>query len=183
MLTTAGCASPIRISSYRLPLFRAASIRSEAGVAPASRSRSASGVSGSAALVERALHGQGLRFGTDGSVGALFAYIEARHLMVPATQARSGDILFFNMGGTSGGCANHVGLVESVDLEGRLTFKESRGGLVRKSYVTPGAPRARRDPSGLVLNTFMRAKHINDPPGARYFAGEMLCAVGRIQGG
>jgi hypothetical protein len=31
-----------------------------------------------------------------------------------------------------------------------------------------------------VLNSFLRPKRIDEPPGARHFAGEMLCAVARV---
>lgn len=129
-------------------------------------------------LVERALRRRGLRFGTDGTPGGLLAYVSHRHRLVPPTQARPGDVVFFDLG--SGRCADHVGLVEARHPGGRLSFRESRDGEARTSLAHPGRPTDRRDEDGLVLNTFLRPRRPDDPLGARYFAGDMLCAVGRL---
>jgi len=132
-----------------------------------------------AALVERALHQRGFRFGTDGTVGALHGYLIDNGRAVPPTQARPGDVVFFDLG--SGACEDHVGLAESVDPDGRITFRESRDGQVRTSYLHAGEPWVRRDDQGRVLNSFLRPKRPDDPPATRYFAGELLCAVLRLE--
>src|SRR5207247_1258186 len=58
----------------------------------------------------------------------------------------------------------------------------------RAARPTPHAPAValveralheRRDAQGRVRNTFLRPKRPDDPPQARYFAGDMLCAVVR----
>ncbi len=135
----------------------------------------------SAAPIERALHARGLRFGTDGSVGALYAYMRDVHRSVPAAKARPGDVVFFDVDANGLGCGNHVGLVETVEPDGRITFREWRGGFARHSYLQPADPRARRDPRGRVLNTFLRIKRPDDPEDALYFAGEMICGVYRTR--
>jgi len=38
----------------------------------------------------------------------------------------------------------------------------------------------RRDDKGRILNTFLRPKRMEDPAETVYFAGEMLCAVFRV---
>jgi hypothetical protein len=134
-------------------------------------------------MVERTLHQAGLRFGTDGSTGALWGYLRTAHKVVAPTDARPGDIVFFDTrgrAGTAAECADHTGIVEKVDLDGRISFIETRGGQVKVSYAHPAFPLVRRDQRGEVLNTFLRPKKINDPPDARYFAGEMLCGVARV---
>jgi hypothetical protein len=141
--------------------------------------RARTGATGSVEIVERALRERGLRFGTDGTPEALYQYVRYSHELVPPERARPGDIVFFDMG--EHGCGEHLGLVESVEGEGRIVFRESRGGLVRRSFAHPGAPRVRRDAEGKVLNTFLRPRRMEDPPEARYFAGEMLCAVGHVE--
>jgi hypothetical protein len=135
----------------------------------------------SAALVERRLHVLGLRFGTDGTVPALWGYLRAAHRVIPAAEARPGDVLLFDAHGTDPQprCADHAGLVERV-ANGRISFVEARAGQVRRSVVDPAHPGVRRDADGRVLNSFLRPKVMNDPPGARYFAGDMLCAVVRV---
>jgi hypothetical protein len=137
----------------------------------------------SAALVERSLHEAGLRFGTDGSVRALWGYMRTSHEVVAPSEARPGDVLFFDTQGTDPepDCADHAGIVESVDGDGRLGFLEARDGQLRHSFVSPARPTVRRDERAQILNTFLRPKRVSDPPEARYFAGEMLCGVGRVR--
>jgi hypothetical protein len=169
-LCAVGCAGSA--SSRRAPpaVFRAA--RFEAN---------GKGGDESAALVERRLHVLGYRFGTDGSVPALWGYLRATHRLIPAAEARPGDVLLFDTRGVDAQprCADHAGLIESV-VDGRITFVEARGGRVRRSLVDPAHPSLRRDARGRIANSFLRPKVIDDPAGARYFAGDMLCAVVRL---
>ncbi|HVR60743.1 MAG TPA: CHAP domain-containing protein [Polyangia bacterium] len=140
----------------------------------------------SADLVARALHDTGLRFGTDGSARSLWGYLRTAHALVPSVAARPGDIVFFDTGGSAARppeCADHAGIVTSVDARGRIAFIEVREGHVRTSYVHPGFPAIRRDANDQVLNSFLRPKKIDDPPDRRYFAGQMLCAVARVSRG
>ena len=130
------------------------------------------------AFVEQALRRRGFRFGTDGTVESIYAYMKFEHRMVPPPRARRGDVVFFAIGDRES-CGDHAGVVEAVDRGGRIVFRESRFGLQRRSFVHPRRPVERRDERGYILNTFLRARRLDDPPGARYFAGEMLCAVGR----
>jgi hypothetical protein len=137
----------------------------------------------SAALVERSLRDAGLRFGTDGSVRALWGYMRTSHEVVAASEARPGDVVFFDTRGTDDvpSCADHAGVVETVDGDGRLGFVEAREGQVRHSFVDPAHPTSRRGEQDRILNSFLRPKRVGDPPEARYFAGEMLCGVARVR--
>jgi hypothetical protein len=138
----------------------------------------ARGKRSSAGLVEEALHSRGIRFGTDGSVPALFAFALGQFERIPAEQARDGDMVFFD---TGTGCGGHVGLVETAEASGRIGFREWRNGSSRHSFATPRAPLARRDANGIILNTFLRPKRMDDPADTRYFAGDMLCAAFRVE--
>ncbi len=131
------------------------------------------------AWVEEELRDRGLRFGTDGTVSSLLAYVRVRHDLVPAHRAAVGDVVFFDLGGRNR-CGDHAGVVDEVDITGRISFRESRGGVVRLSYAHPEQPDARRAADGRVINTFLRIRRAEDPPGVRYLAGSLLCAVGRI---
>jgi hypothetical protein len=133
-----------------------------------------------AAMVEGTLRKRGVRFGTDGTVSSLFTYMRIEQALVPPRSARAGDVLFFNITGDGGDCADHAGVVEAVE-DGRIAFKEVRDGQVRTSYVDPLQPSLRRSPDGRIINSFLRPRRTDDPPEARYFAGEMLCAVGRVR--
>lgn len=132
------------------------------------------GARGPASPAEQSLRSRGIRFGTDGSSPALFAFVRERFAEVPAAQASRGDVVFFDMGT---GCGGHVGLIETVEPGGRIGFRERRDGVTRHSYVSPGSPYVRRDERGRILNTFLRPKRMDDGPDTRYFAGEMACAI------
>lgn len=130
-----------------------------------------------AGFVEDALHARGIRFGTDGSLGALYAFVQGDFERIPAERAQPGDVVFFD---TGGGCGSHVGLVEGVEASGRIAFREWRNGGAMHSFATPRLPVVRRNEEGAVLNTFLRSKRMEDPVDTRYFAGDMLCAAFRI---
>jgi hypothetical protein len=172
-----GCVATAHSGVVVLPIFRASFSRGTGHRAAEPRPS----VPGPTELVERSLNRAGVRFGTDGTVASLHAYMSERHEPVAAARAKPGDVVFFNLSADHDGCGEHVGLVEAVDGDGRLTFRESRGGSIRKSYLNVQEPGTRRDPSGRVLNTFLRSKRADDPAGARYFAGEMVCDVRRVK--
>ena len=139
-----------------------------------------------AAFVARALHDGGLRFGTDGSTRALWEYLRLAHETVAPERARVGDVLFFDRraGDAAPDCddtTDHAGIVESVEPDGRILFVEARDGQVRRSAVDPAHPTLRRNARGEIANSFLRAKLVADPPNARYFAGQMLCGVARVE--
>jgi hypothetical protein len=173
-LLAIGCAPIPRSWRYPPRVFQSSAPRPT----PAKRLRPSPHAAPAAALVERALHERGFRFGTDGTVGALHDYLADNGRPVRPAQARAGDVVFFDL---NGGGPDHAGLVESVDADGRITFREARDGEVRQSYVLASAPSARRDSAGRVLNTFLRPKRPQDPPYLRYFAGELICAVLRLE--
>jgi hypothetical protein len=179
----AGCAAPTRMRRFPPSVFHAARIA--ARPAGPRVPTTAAAQDESAAMVVSRLHAAGLRFGTDGSARALWGYMRLSHRIVDAADARPGDILFFDTHSRQDqepACADHAGIVEQVDPDGRITFIEARGGEIRRSYLHPDLPLRRRDERGEILNTFLRAKTISDPDGTRYFAGEMLCGVARARG-
>jgi hypothetical protein len=138
-----------------------------------------------AAFVERSLRDSGLRFGTDGSTRALWQYLRVTHRTVSAARARQGDVVFFDTRATDADpdcddVTDHAGVVESVEPDGRIIFLEARAGQVRRSVVDPAHPTLRRTERGEIANSFLRAKRVADPPNARYFAGQMLCGIARV---
>lgn len=136
---------------------------------------------GDGQVVAQALKADGHRFDTDGSVASLWAYIEREHQFVPPSHIRPGDVVFFQIDRSDGRCPDHAGWVEEVDEFGRVTFREARYGMLRRSHLTAEAPGERRAPDGRILNSFLRARRPEDPPETRYYAGELLCAVGRVR--
>jgi len=107
------------------------------------------------------------------------------HRLIDPEDARPGDVVFFDTRRrTDDGpprCADRVALVEGVDTSGRISFVELRDGRYQRGYLQPRFPLRRRDETGQVVNSFLRAKHISDADGTRYFAGEMLCGLARMR--
>ena len=183
-LCSFGCATP----SPRTPRTRyaAAPVTAAAhkGAAPLARPPSLAKEEG-AEFVARSLRDGGLHFGTDGSTRALWGYLRLTHETVAPARARPGDVLFFDTRATDAGpdcddVTDHAGIVESVEPDGRIVFVEARGGQVRRSVVDPTRPTLRRTERGEIANSFLRAKLVADPPNARYFAGQMLCGIARV---
>jgi hypothetical protein len=182
-LCSLGCATaaPHAPRTRRLPAPVIAAAHAEAPPAGRHpRARKDEGV----AFVERSLRDTGLHFGTDGSTRALWEYLRLAHRTVAPAGARPGDVVFFDTrpAGSAPDCdddTDHAGIVEAVETDGRIIFVEQRGGQVRRSVVDPVHPTLRRNERGEIANSFLRAKLVADPPGARYFAGEMLCGVAR----
>jgi hypothetical protein len=178
-LASLGCASTTsEIWQVRPPEVRASSSGPPPGLF-GHRRRAADHSNTAVGVVERSLHERGIRFGTDGTPGSLYQFLHTQFPEVRTNEARAGDVLFFDMG-DGAGCGGHTGLVDLVDSNGRLVFREWREGSARRSYVHPGQPRTRRD-GAQILNTFLRVKLPEDPPSTHYFAGELLCAVVRPQ--
>lgn len=178
-LAPAGCASTTR--TRRIP---SAIFRSARHVGHSIPYRAPSGDETSALIVER-IRAAGFRFGTDGTPGALWGYMRTSHQVVDPTAARAGDVVFFDTRSRDEdelSCSDRVGLIESVDAGGRITFLESRGGQLYRGYVDPRQPLARREEGGEIANSFLRPKRLSDPDGTRYFAGEMLCGIARVRG-
>jgi hypothetical protein len=175
-LCTLGCGGAARTRRLPASVFQAAHMTARHAHPATARGDAA------VAFVERALHQVGLRFGTDGTTPALWGYLRTSHLVVEPADARPGDVVLFDTRGTAPDpvCADHVGIIESVDPDGRIGFVEERDGAVRHSFVDPARPTLRRDDRGIIRNSFLRAKRINDPPDTRIFAGQMLCAIARV---
>jgi hypothetical protein len=184
-LCALGCATPRAHTRGAAPsVFQAARFQARHSSASSPHRHSGGGTAADGTgFVERALHDAGLRFGTDGSPRALWGYLRTTHRLVGKAEARPGDILLFDTRGVAPEpeCADRAGIVESVGPAGRITFVEAEGGRVRRSFVDPAHPSERRDARGEILNSFLRPIRIDDPPGARYFAGEMLCGVARTR--
>jgi hypothetical protein len=184
-LCSFGCAtSPPRAPrTRRLPAPVIAATHTE--TAPAPRATTKRTADEGAELVERSLRDRGLRFATDGSTRALWEYLRLAHRTVAPAAARAGDVLFFDTRATDtdpdcDDVTDHTGIVAGVEPDGRILFVEARGGQVRRSVVDPTHPTLRRNPRGEIANSFLRAKRVADPPNARYFAGQMLCGIARI---
>ena len=151
-LCALGCASGASARHVPPSVFKGDRFQAKRSGRAAPRPRAGAEVEASAALVERRLNVLGYRFGTDGTVPALWGYMRAAHHVIPVGEVRPGDVLFFDTRGVGPQptCADHVALAEAVGPDGRITFVEARGGHVRRSVVDPGHPALRRDARGRI---------------------------------
>jgi hypothetical protein len=180
-LLAAGCATPPRawmISPRRFHATSATDGTADRAPRPPPRSRPRPHA-GSAAPVERALHARGLDFGTDGSVAALYGYLHDSQESVSPLDARPGDVIFFDLANDGSGCGSHVGLVETVDPDGRIAFRETRDGRSRRppaQHLPPPPPPRGSPPAPLLRRRHALRHHPRAliqkiaPPGERGYA-------------
>lgn len=113
---------------------------------------------------------------------ALAALAERRGALTPAAPGaalpslRLGDLLLFDRV-VAADPASLVAVVVSVDERGVVEYVYLARGVVRRGFVFPPDPSARRDPSGRVLNTFVRHNDGADPRGTPHLAGELVAGA------
>lgn len=66
-----------------------------------------------------------------------------------------------------------TGVVERVAEGGEVRFRYQRGGRSHQGVLNLRRPDVRRE-QGRILNTYVRVRRRDDPPGARYLAGDLL---------
>ena len=85
---------------------------------------------------------------------------------------RKGDLVIFDDGKT--------GVV--IDKKGELVrFLYVKAGAVREGVLSMERPDRRRDAQGRLLNSYVRARREDDPPGTRYLAGECVAAFEAVE--
>jgi hypothetical protein len=96
-----------------------------------------------------------------------------------ASTTEPGDLLIFDR--TEGAPADLVAIAVARDPRGVTEFVYLAGGVVRRGFLDPVRPSLRRDSSGDVVNTFLRAGNRWPPSGTHYLAGELLAHVVRLE--
>ena len=111
--------------------------------------------------------------------GELVASATARGALAsPHEGAQPGDVLVFDRT-DSDAPADLAAIAIGHDARGVIEFIYLAGGVVRRGFAEPQRPSVRRDATGVVLNTFMRAGKRWPPKGTHYLAGELLSHVVR----
>lgn len=101
-------------------------------------------------------------------------------LLAPTHVAQPGDLLVFDRA-IANEPADLIAIVIGRDARGVTEFVYAAHGVIRRGFVDPAHPTARRDLRGGVLNTFMRHGRQWPPKGTRYLAGELLAHVIRLR--
>ncbi len=97
-----------------------------------------------------------------------------------------GDLLFFddtydrNGNRLADDPLTHVGVVEWAGAGGTVTFLHRGARGVARGVMSLRHPGSERGPAGERWNSRLRPARPEDPPGARYLAGELFAAYGRF---
>ncbi len=144
----------------------------------------------STGLVAAAYAAGGLRLqpGVIGGTPApkeIWALMAGRGRGVDLAAVAAGDVLFFdntfdaNGNGVRDDLLTQVGLVESVSIDGTISFFYYAQGSVSEAVVTPTEPSRRLDPTiGAELNTVLRLRADGGPR----LAGQLLVGAARPLG-
>jgi hypothetical protein len=100
-------------------------------------------------------------------------------LLAPTHPTQPGDLLVFDRA-TANAPADLIAIVIGRDARGVTELIYAGGGVIRRGFVDPTHPTARRDLTGGVMNTFLRHGRQWPPKGTRYLSGELLTHVIRV---
>jgi surface antigen len=104
-----------------------------------------------------------------------------------AVEPRPGDIVYFhdthdrNKNRRFDDPFTHVGLVESVDADGTVTFLHAAGHIVKREKMNLRHPRKTRDEAGNIINHALRVRKRWEKPGDPHLAAELFAGYGRLQ--
>lgn len=104
-----------------------------------------------------------------------------------AIEPRPGDIVYFhdthdrNKNRRFDDPFTHVGLVESVDEHGTVTFLHAAGHIVKREKMNLRHPHRGRDDAGNVINHTLRVRKRWEKRGDPHLAAELFAGYGRLQ--
>jgi probable lipoprotein NlpC len=119
-------------------------------------------------------------------VGRIFTHVVQHGRIHYGPTVHPGDLVFFhntwdfNRDGLPNDPLTHVGVVETVDLDGTVMFVSSVSGGIERYRMNLKHPDTHKAADGRVLNDFLRRKHIGDTPGTYYLAGRLFAAFGTL---
>lgn len=120
-------------------------------------------------------------------VSILYQFIEKNGSILDKDQfPKMGDIIFFsntydrNSDGKLNDTLSHIGIVESINNDGQVSFLHHINGRVRKSYLNSGFENQHRDSNKTILNSFLRRKRSGDPNNTQYLAAQLVHSYGSL---
>jgi hypothetical protein len=119
-------------------------------------------------------------------VGRIFTHIVQHGRIHYGPTIHPGDLVFFhntwdfNRDGLPNDPLTHVGVVETVDLDGTVVFVSSVSGGIKRHRMNLRYPDTHKAADGRVLNDYLRRKHLNDSQGTHYLAGRLFAAFGTL---
>src|SRR5690348_15550051 len=125
-----------------------------------------------AAMIATAESERGLPAPDPDSWAQTVLYRAHAHASRSVSAPRKGDLVVFDDGKT--------GVVIDKDGE-RVRFLYVKAGAVREGVLSTERPDRRRDGRGRLLNSYVRARKEDDPPGTRYLAGECVAAFEAVE--
>ncbi len=118
----------------------------------------------------------------DGTTGAdLVTWAgSANRLDDPTDAAQPGDLLVFDHA-TSDAESDLIAVVIERDPRGVTEYLYVGNGVIRRGFVDPTRPASKRDPQGVVVNTYLRHGRRWPAKGTHYLAGELLAHILRTR--
>lgn len=109
------------------------------------------------------------------------AWAETRERLLPAAEVpRAGDVLVFDHA-VGDDEADLIAIAIATDDRGVGELIYVGGGVVRRGFVDTSRRTTRRDPTGAVVNTFIRHGRRWPARGSHYLTGELLAHVVRMK--
>lgn len=117
----------------------------------------------------------------------LYRSVQREGTVYHTTQPVVGDLVFFhntydaNDDNRNNDWYTHVGIIESVDREGTITFLSYRQGDVVRDVMNLREPRSERV-EGRPANAKLREERRDDPAWTQYYSGELFAGFGSLLG-
>ncbi len=75
----------------------------------------------------------------------------------------------------------HVGIVETIDSDGTITFIHQVNGGIHRYVMNLKRPHQHQDESGKVLNSYLRRRRRSDGAGTPYLTGSLFAGFGSLE--
>jgi hypothetical protein len=119
-------------------------------------------------------------------VGRIYTHVVQHGRIHYGPTVHPGDLVFFhntwdfNRDGLPNDPLTHVGVVETVDRDGTVTFVSWVSAGIERYRMNLQKPNLHKNTGGRILNDYMRRKETRDPHNTRYLTGQLFAAFGTL---
>jgi hypothetical protein len=119
-------------------------------------------------------------------VRLIYGHVQHHGRLHRGPVVRPGDLVFFddtwdyNGDGIVNDALTHVGIVETVDIDGTVVFISRVTAAVQRYRMNLRMPSIHRTSDGRILNDYLRRKRWNDSGETVYLTGELFAGFGSV---
>lgn len=119
-------------------------------------------------------------------VGRIYTYVLKHGQIHYGPIVQPGDLVFFhntwdfNGDGLVNDPLTHVGVIETVEHDGTVTFVSWVFSGVERYKMNLRQPNVHKTENGRILNDYLRRRRSDDPLGTRYLSGQLFAAFGTV---